>query len=555
MSQAPTPYTRKNNFAADALNPALALADTCEDLDAEFDAVRGSVNQTISRLNEIQRDDGLLRSGVLDPGEYALFQRAVSAAAGAEAAQEAAESAAGAAQLSATASAASALTSQTSENQCVQLKADTDALKSQAAQSATSAAQSATQAAGALSSVQTSAANASSSAANASASEANAASSASAASASASTASTAAASAQTALDQFDDRYLGANSSDPSVDNDGQALQTGAMYYNTTLNETRIWNGTAWVGQLAYDKYRTQVPNATNNVALFDGMAIEPASTWKTRSIVDSLDAILFPTIPPTYTEPSVSISVGSAPSTIELGLGWSATATPTWNPADGGSITSHQWVVNGTAQGSVSGSTLNSRSTTTPVSFRLDVSFAEGPQKPNNKGQPQGDPPGPGTKQSNTISAPSQIIPWFHLRAPSVFTVNQFLSAIQAMPNGLSSAASIGISGGTIARVIESADASLGSGRVGVRVPYNLSTPQCLGVAICVDTQGGFSAKQGFFVSGINNGPVTAVFSVSAATSVVRNGNLWTRNFIFYITPSLSISTDAFIELTNSVPV
>ncbi len=34
-------------------------------------------------------------------------------------------------------------------------------------------------------------------------------------------------------DSFDDRYLGAKSSAPSVDNDGNALLTGAIYWNTT----------------------------------------------------------------------------------------------------------------------------------------------------------------------------------------------------------------------------------------------------------------------------------------------------------------------------------
>jgi hypothetical protein len=49
-----------------------------------------------------------------------------------------------------------------------------------------------------------------------------------------------------AYDSFDDRYLGAKSSNPSVDNDGNALVGGALYYNTTVGEMRIYNGTSWV---------------------------------------------------------------------------------------------------------------------------------------------------------------------------------------------------------------------------------------------------------------------------------------------------------------------
>ena len=51
-----------------------------------------------------------------------------------------------------------------------------------------------------------------------------------------------------ALDTFDDRYLGAKSSDPSVDNDGDTLIDGAMYFDTTNNLTKIYDlaTTSWL---------------------------------------------------------------------------------------------------------------------------------------------------------------------------------------------------------------------------------------------------------------------------------------------------------------------
>ena len=52
--------------------------------------------------------------------------------------------------------------------------------------------------------------------------------------------------AETALDNFDDIYLGAKSSAPSVDNDGDALTTGDQYFNTSTNALNIWNGSAWI---------------------------------------------------------------------------------------------------------------------------------------------------------------------------------------------------------------------------------------------------------------------------------------------------------------------
>jgi hypothetical protein len=62
---------------------------------------------------------------------------------------------------------------------------------------------------------------------------------------SATSASASATAAAASYDSFDDRYLGAKSSAPSVDNDGNALITGALYWNSTSNLLFIWTGSAW----------------------------------------------------------------------------------------------------------------------------------------------------------------------------------------------------------------------------------------------------------------------------------------------------------------------
>ena len=51
--------------------------------------------------------------------------------------------------------------------------------------------------------------------------------------------------AAASYDSFDDRYLGPKSSAPSVDNDGNALVTGALYWNSVSNEMFAWTGSAW----------------------------------------------------------------------------------------------------------------------------------------------------------------------------------------------------------------------------------------------------------------------------------------------------------------------
>tara|TARA_B100000519_G_scaffold19466_1_gene14035 strand:+ start:3027 stop:5573 length:2547 start_codon:yes stop_codon:yes gene_type:complete len=101
-----------------------------------------------------------------------------------------------------------------------------------AASSATAAASSASTASGHKDTATTQASNASTSASNAASSATAAASSATAAAAS--------------LDSFDDVYLGAKSSDPSVDNDGDALTAGALYFNTSSDALKYYTGSAWV---------------------------------------------------------------------------------------------------------------------------------------------------------------------------------------------------------------------------------------------------------------------------------------------------------------------
>jgi hypothetical protein len=52
--------------------------------------------------------------------------------------------------------------------------------------------------------------------------------------------------AAASFDSFDDRYLGAKTSNPTLDNDGNALLTGALYFNIVAGEMRVWSGSAWL---------------------------------------------------------------------------------------------------------------------------------------------------------------------------------------------------------------------------------------------------------------------------------------------------------------------
>jgi hypothetical protein len=131
--------------------------------------------------------------------------------------------------------------------------ADTSNESASAVASAAAAAASASSASSSADSASSSASAASASASSASTSASQAQSSASSASTSASnaqsysdSAATSATNAANSYDSFDDRYLGAKSSAPTLDNDGNTLLTGALYWNSTDNKMYSWSGSAWV---------------------------------------------------------------------------------------------------------------------------------------------------------------------------------------------------------------------------------------------------------------------------------------------------------------------
>jgi len=117
-----------------------------------------------------------------------------------------------------------------------------------AASSATAAANSATAAANSATAAATSETNAGNSATTATTKASQADTAKTAAETAKTAAETAKTAAEAALDSFDDRYLGAKNSNPTLDNDGNALIDGALYFNTTSNIMRVYDlgNTTWL---------------------------------------------------------------------------------------------------------------------------------------------------------------------------------------------------------------------------------------------------------------------------------------------------------------------
>ena len=286
---------------------------------------------------------------------------AASATAASASASAASSSASGAstsatnAGISAAASAASASTStaqavisttqasnaSTSASNASTSESNASASATASAASASAASTSATNAASSASTATTQASNASTSASAASTSASNASTSATASAASASTATAqattattqasnastsataAAASAAAALaaaDNFDDTYLGAFSSNPTLDNDGNALTTGDLYFNTVSNELRVYNGATWqAAALTAASFLTVSNNlsdlasnstARTNLGLGTLATVSPTGTADATTFLRGDNSYAVVSVTPTAVSDQVNSSTG-----------------------------------------------------------------------------------------------------------------------------------------------------------------------------------------------------------------------------------------------------
>ena len=280
--------------AADRANKILAFDASGEiSVTQELGTYKGT-DTTITTEAYVQRDivkstsatqlnnvyicvgDSVVGDLLTDTDHFDLLVDAVSAAASAtaaassatdaETAQTAAETAQTAAELAETNAETAETNAETAETNAAASEAAAAASEANAATSETNAATSESNASTSASTAttqagiattqagiattqagnaSTSASNASTSESNAATSESNAATSASNAATSESNAAASAAAAATAADNFDDTYLGAKASDPAVDNDGDPLNAGDLYFNTSSSVLKYYDGAAW----------------------------------------------------------------------------------------------------------------------------------------------------------------------------------------------------------------------------------------------------------------------------------------------------------------------
>ena len=81
--------------------------------------------------------------------------------------------------------------------------------------------------------------------------------------------------AEAALDTFDDDFLGSKSSNPSVDNDGNALADGALYFDTTNNVMKVYDlgNTQWKQLTPTSSQQTNIDAAVSNAYKYQIMLL------------------------------------------------------------------------------------------------------------------------------------------------------------------------------------------------------------------------------------------------------------------------------------------
>lgn len=151
-------------------------------------------------------------------------------------------------------------------------------------------------------------------------------------------------SAAASFDDFDDRYLGAKASDPTLDNDGNPLIVGALYFNTSSNAMKVYNGSGWV--VAYNPDPGDIPytpattvagaalalaegtnNGTNTVTLQAPVALAANATVTLPSASGTL-ANTSDISMPNITSGQLGAGVGAIATSGSLGTISSGTVTP-----------------------------------------------------------------------------------------------------------------------------------------------------------------------------------------------------------------------------------
>jgi hypothetical protein len=310
-------------------------------------------------------------------------------------------------------------------------------------------------------------------------------------------------------------------------------------------------------------YNTGIADSVNSVAV-GGAAVQPASSWKTKNIVQVLDSILFPDQLPTYTIPTISISA-SQTGIREIGSTISQALTVTANKNDSGVFTQLE-IIRGSTQISVVNNPTGSAITDIAAQFgysdpnnpnrRYTLSFTDsfvvvsgatnwkgegdyqaGLPKQNNKGVT--DTRAAAVRNTNAPQAASNNFSTSNQSVTGIYPY--FWGVSNTQPTAASIAAAI--AAGTANKVLTDA-----SGTVTVTFAASAKFLWMVHAA-------SYTTKTKWFNTALNNGNIgspTDLFGPVVTQAVNSPNGFWSGvNFKMYIS-TFATSTTGSIEFRNS---
>lgn len=143
------------------------------------------------------------------------------------------------------------------------------------------------------------------------------------------------------INNFADVYQGAKASDPTLRNNGSPLQPGDMYFNTSVNELRLYSGSVWVagtaGTVAVQRFSgtgsqtaftlTTAPSGENNTQVYINGVYQQKDTYGVTGTT-----LTFSTAPPAGTDNIEVVTIST------LALGETDASLVTFLPAGAGAV-------------------------------------------------------------------------------------------------------------------------------------------------------------------------------------------------------------------------
>lgn len=141
---------------------------------------------------------------------------------------------------------------------------------------------------------------------------------------------------------LNDLYLGSYSSNPTLNNSGDALIAGNLYFNDVSDEMRVYTGSAWVA--AYIPAGLYLPltggTMTGNIVFNSGQPLgTPSSGTLSSCTVDGTNAVGYKNIPQTGSDKTTAYTLATGDVGKYVGVGASGSiVVPTSTFANGDAI-------------------------------------------------------------------------------------------------------------------------------------------------------------------------------------------------------------------------